>query len=459
MVFGSSSVNVTIDGSAGRGNVIVPVPAIATARRGMDRSLGIILAVLSLFLIVGAIAIIGASTRESVLLPGERPSSRQKLKARIVMALTGVLFIAATALGNRWWGHEDSRYLRRMYRPIQLSATVLASGGERTLSLAMQDPGWMDRSVTDFVPDHGKLMHLFLIREPAFDAFAHIHPEPAGSTETGNYRVIVPRELPAGTYRLYADVVHADGLAETLTDSVQIIPPAAGLEQTPARAYQTSPGQDPDDSWRVGGKPGKTVDRLDDDSTMTWVRDGGELKSGQLVSLKFSVASPDGTPAALEPYMGMLSHAAIMRDDGTVFIHIHPMGTVPMAAELAFEGRVRQGAAIIEPQPREKGRGADSPPPASRESTMPPMPGMTPGHQGATREADQSGSGPKSGNTAMPPMPGMSGMPGMTMDRNVNSINTISFPYSFPKPGHYYLWVQVKRNGRVLTGVFDADVR
>jgi hypothetical protein len=52
-------------------------------------------------------------------------------------------------------------------------------------------------------------------------------------------------------------------------------------------------------------------------------------------------------------------------------------------------------------------------------------------------------------------IPATSGMPGMS---DAAPTDTVSFPFVFPAPGAYRIFVQVKIDGTVETGVFDVDV-
>jgi hypothetical protein len=393
MEFGSYSVHVAVEGAAGSGTVIVPVPAVATQTLGMKRGMAVALSGLGLFLFVGALTIVGAAVRESVLPPGEVPDARRQRRSWMARAVAVPLLALAVLGGGRWWNAEDAAYAGSLYQAPETRTTAALVDGERVLTLAVTDTTWSRYS--PLLPDHGKLMHLFLVREPGMDAFAHVHPVRADSAR---FQATLP-PLPAGTYRVYADVVHESGFPQTFVDRVTLPPAPAADPASAAAAF----GVDADDSWHtVGGAAGPTA-RLADGSTMAWERGTAELTAGREATLRFRVTDPAGAPAALQPYMGMMSHAAVSRDDGSVFVHLHPGGTVSATAQQVF---------------------------AQREA------GDT------TRTAD--------GRLVVraPQGHAMHGEPGV-----------VSFPYEFPKAGHYRVWVQVKRGGRVLTAAFDADVR
>jgi hypothetical protein len=377
----SYSVRVEVKGPAGSGTALVPVTAVRRQVLGMDRGLGTILILLGLFLFAGAASIAGTAVRESVLAPGEAVDGRRRARGHAAVALTILLLALALWGGKRWWDGVDGRARQDLFRPFRTRTAVRLEGGRPTLALRIDDQDRADGST--LLPDHGKLMHLFLIREPGLDAFAHLHPVVRGEDD---FVAALPA-LPAGTYRVYADVVLESGFPQTLVDEVRI-PAGTG-----------GPPQDPDDSWRAAppvGRAAEAASPLEDGGAMLWKRE--PLVAGREAELRFEVKGPDGRPAPLEPYMEMMSHAVIAKDDGQVFVHLHPMGTVSMAAQQAF----------------------------------------------AKLEAEEEGK-------AAPAM-AMAAMPGMAAG------GAVSFPYEFPKPGRYRLWVQVKTGGKVQTGVFDAEV-
>jgi hypothetical protein len=251
----------------------------------------------------------------------------------------------------------------------------VASGSARTspiLRLSIHDPGWIfTRRMDDFVPDHDHLMHLFVL-SPDLDRFWHLHPAAASA---GAFDQRLP-DLPAGTYELFADVVHRTGVPETLTASLD------------APAIDGTPLSGDDSAWT--GPPSK--------GHIVWVRDSQPLTTKRLTMFTFRVDDASGEPATdLELYMGMPGHAIFVRKDRRVFAHVHPAGSAPMASL----------ALTVSPPARA-------------------------GHGGPASSAHEA-------HASIPPI--------------------VTFPYGFPEPGDYRIFVQVKRAGRVETGAFDAHVK
>jgi hypothetical protein len=394
MTRSSYMVNVTVEGSQGRGTATVPVVAQATARLGMDRYLGAGLAVLGALLVAGLLTLVGSAVREGVLPPGQQPDRPRRIRGRIATSIAGGFAGLALLGGSRWWSAVDADYARFMYRPLASTATVTSdSTGGRTLRFTVTDSLFFSRRSTPLMPDHGKLMHLFAVREPSLDVLAHLHPT---RVDSASFVSVLP-SLPPGRYRVYGDVVHESGLARTLVATTEVAP---GLERSVPKGF-ASQG---DDAWLMGGASDGAAP-LGDGLTMTW-DNRGAFTAGADTALLFTVRDSVGQTVEVEPYMGMGAHAMVARSDGSVFVHLHPMGTISMAAQERLLRR-EQGDTVLhgEAQPRSAAaHAAHAAAPVSH--------------------------------------------PGM-----------LSFPFAFPKPGAYRVWVQVKRAGTVRTAAFDATVR
>lgn len=312
MTSGSWQVRVAIDGPQGKGELAVPVPALANRTEKMQTGLGVALSILCLILAVGAVSIAGAASREAKLEPGQPPTPESRKRARIVMAVTSAIVVAVFYLGNTWWTAEANSYTRVVYKPLEMKPALINNA---QLQLTLSDPGWLPRKVDDFLPDHNHLMHLYVIRIPEMDRVWHLHPD---MTASGIFTHTLP-PMPAGTYGLYADVVHESGLPETMVAEITV-------PDLPGRPLQG------DDSGATG-TPAETEFKFPDGSKMIWVRDPGPIPVKKAYAFRFRLETADGKPAPdMELYMGMPGHAAFIRTDRSVFAHVHPSGSVPMAS-------------------------------------------------------------------------------------------------------------------------------
>jgi hypothetical protein len=255
-------------------------------------------------------------------------------------------------------------------------------------------------------------MHLFMVREPGLNAFAHLHPV---KVDKKTYSALLPN-LPVGTYRFYADVTYETGWSETLTNIVEV--PKVALETAASvstNAIKLS-RMDEDDAWNVGPDNSSAPDGEFLSSSDCIVRFVGpkSIQANRNVDLKFAVQDEAGTALKLEPYLGMTGHLVVLRHDGAVFTHLHPGGSASMAAmqlsALRAEGKLPLRVALGKEDPICK-----LPEPGKQELSW------------------VNGAGEGEGKVA--------------------------FPYAFPKEGEYRLWLQVRVKEQTQTAVFDLQVQ
>src|SRR4029077_18753193 len=139
-----------------------------------------------------------------------------------------VHFFAALAGGNDWWNIEEKFFRRHLLAGAwsQLTPDVRLSGNQRILQLEVGKTFFEQNSRSSLIPDHGKLMHLFLVRENNRDAFAHLHPI---RKEGYTFEVAVP-PLPEGRYAIFCDLTFEGGVSSTATNSIVLPPLSAAAE-------------------------------------------------------------------------------------------------------------------------------------------------------------------------------------------------------------------------------------
>ena len=330
MTANSYQMAVDVEGPSGSGTAMIPVMAIATADKAMPSWLGGVLAALGVLLTLGLLTLIGAAVRESVLAPGEEPDTRRRWRARLATAGTCVLAALILWGGSAWWEAEASAYRTFVvYRPFASTAAVIDRDGSPALSLGIRDPRWTAKRFPGsrynaLLPDHGKLMHLFLVREEGLGAFAHLHPV-ARSAAAMDFDAALPA-LPPGRYRVYGDIVHESGYSQTLATSVDI----------GSNVSTRTTATDSDDSWFAGATATGTSFDLGDGTQLVWSKPSAPIAAGEESVLDLSVRDAGGAVTTVEPYMGMAAHVIVASHDHSVFAHLHPSGSISMAALQKF---------------------------------------------------------------------------------------------------------------------------
>lgn len=441
MLPGTMSVHIIITGSKGKGEINIPVMAENTARRKMPATLGILLVVLGMLLAALVITIAGSSLSDAITRPGLSAADKRNKKL-VGMGVTSVIVCVIAFYTYRWCKSDHLTYLAYLYKPIKGHSAIFDDNGHSILRLQVTDTAQLKfdhEQLSYVVPDHGKLMHMALVKINTLDAFAHLHPI---REDSNTYLVNMP-DLPEGKYFLYGDVVSWNGFAETIVDTLNI-PAKPPVNDTVNHInIKTSP----DDAWlvstpimhNVSTKPviicgvTGTSFKLSDGSTTVWEHDPGQpVKAKKFFSLKFDVIGADNKPVGLQPYMGMMGHAIVVKDDGSVYAHLHPIGNFAMASQQQVNMRMDDSKTIISHLPDPK-RFKDS-----IDRLINHIDSMTESQRNAYLNAEM----------------------GKSMDMGMDKMNmsVVQFPYTFPVAGRYRVWVEVKVNGKILTADFDVNV-
>jgi hypothetical protein len=393
---GSWQVRFAINGTAGPAEASIPVPAVPIAMLRMDRPMGILLSILGVLLLIGIVGIVVAAMGESRLPPGIAPDARLRRRAKVSGVLALGAGIAAIVLGGWWWNVEAAGYAAGMHRNSQLHATL--SGD--TLSLRIGD---VNLSGSDRNPKFAVGAWIPVKTEDLL--LDHGHPMHLYAIRTPQMDAVFHLHPEPTDDRTLTTVLPAmpPGTYKLFGDVVFLngFPETEVATLTIPASLTSLPLSTEDASASPpplsSGELGPRY-KLPDGYTMAFDHPA-TLTANTAYLLRFHLLDPTGHPAPnMRLYLGMAGHAAFVKSDFSTFAHTHPDGSAAMPAVMLADAST-----------------------AAADPTAAPMDSMT-----------------------------------APLDKPLSS--TVEFPYGFPSPGRYRIFIQMKHDTTVETGVFDVDV-
>jgi hypothetical protein len=160
-------------------------------------------------------------------------------------------------------------------------------------------------TVRDFALEHGKRLHLIVVRRD-LTGYQHLHP-----TQQADGRWTVPLRLAAaGTYRVFADFTPQGGEKTTLGTDL-LVDGNARYDALPAPSGHA------------------TIDGYD-------IAISGAPAAGKMAKLTFTVTR-DGRPVTdLQPYLEARGHLVALRGGDLAYLHVHPEDEATPGDRISF---------------------------------------------------------------------------------------------------------------------------
>ncbi len=205
---------------------------------------------------------------------------------------------------------------------LRFKDTSVRAGTNR-LSFTIFDAD-ADNRLTQYEIEQDKRLHLIVVRED-LTGFQHVHPRLTAEGTWGTREAVLDRP---GPWRVIADFVPAGGQPTVLATTLR----ARGGRYRPARFRE---------SERVGTNRWRTRTGPYD------VRLQAErYAAGSEGTLRFTITRRGHRVQELQPYLGALGHAVLLRWGDVAYVHVHPREERTRPGEIAFDVTYPRAAPI-----------------------------------------------------------------------------------------------------------------